>query len=1051
MARLWTSGFESKHWFSEGLNATYTTSNNGVATYDTGTLRTAGTRASLKLDSGATPGTAYATYAYATTNTRYYYFRFHIKLSSTAGESNVPIFRASIAGPTAQIEVRINASNQLQLYNVNSAANIGSPSAALNNTDWYRVEIGIENSGVASTSYAELKLNGTSVASTTTANISTTVLSLFYFGWITAPAANHQIWFDDCGINDNQGAGQTGWLGDGEVWLLLPTSDNTRGTNWYDDNGGTSNLYDALNNLPPVGVAHNVATMPATAQIYNVVAGGTTADSTYNMQTYTAVGIDAGHDIILVQAASCMGTNGTTARASNTYISSNPTETPGSTVNTPAAIADVFPTNWGKQFKTVLYNPTVTRGTAPVLAVRKAVNNAAAVDFCFAGIIVESAPPLPGTQYTLYGSDDSYGAPLANASKVTTTGTGGTEIAKTNVIGGGSGNYAELWSQGGNTTAVASIPATPTGRGWLWPVPGAGTFGTDNWSAAFAYADTQSGVNGTLTVRAFKYSGGSYTAIATLASSTFNIPSGRTVPALTPAAGTQTTVAAGDYIYIDAWAMNSSGIIGGTITVYTVTDVTAGGLANDAQTTTSHFVSSGATYTRSLTSITAAVQATNTRPLATVSAAIKALGITRPVATVSAAVKQLGITRSIGTVTASVSMQYSRSLTSITAAIKALGIQRPITVVSAAIKQANIVRPLTSVTIAVKQTNITRSLTSTSAAMKALGVSRGLTSVSVAAKQTGITKSIGSVSAAVQQVGITRSLTSVTAATLATSIRPLTNVSASIQSSAATYTRTIGSVTAAIKAISVTRNLTSVSTAVKQSGVIRPLATISAVVQQQNIQRSLTALTVAVKQTDITLPLTSISVAVKQENVVRPITSVTAAIEVAVAVVDLNYYGESTSEPAGATVSGGWRYSRDDSQTGSNAVPIPALTGQNFSWYKQFAITTTDTGFTLSNFTIKNTSDPPDGIHIYFKAASSYVQPSGSNKPDDIAGSHSSSPAGYTLLTTTPQQWYAGPITINSTGRQGDFLLLVLGVGNDYAGSIGDEAINTITWACEKG
>ncbi len=389
MARLWTSGFEGQHYLLEGLASSSSAS--PFLTYDTATKRIAGTRASAKCDSTATPAAAFIHLSFSSTNGRYYRFRGYFKRSSTTAQTSMPI--ASFRNNTgiSQLEVRLDGSNRLQLYNANSAANIGSPSAALD-TNWHRLELGIMVFGSGTLNcYAELKLDGVSIASSTVQTFSTTALGGLRFGWYNAPSASEQIWYDDCCLNDDQGTDQNSWPDAGTVWLLLPTSDNARGAGWLDDNAATTNLWDALDNLPPAGVTQAPATMPATAQIYNVTSG-TGQNMDVNMQTYTAAGIGSGEVIKLIQMWVYAGLAVATTRAVNAYIVSNPAETTPATFNITAAIAGTWPTNWMYQGRTLIYNPTVTKGTAPVARVSKEVNNTAAVMFCYAGMVVETQP-----------------------------------------------------------------------------------------------------------------------------------------------------------------------------------------------------------------------------------------------------------------------------------------------------------------------------------------------------------------------------------------------------------------------------------------------------------------------------------------------------------------------------------------------------------------------------------------------------------------------------------------------------------------------------------
>src|SRR5213079_3376565 len=82
------------------------------------------------------------------------------------------------------------------------------------------------------------------------------------FGWITNPGASKVLNIDDVAINDISGTTQTSWPGEGNIVLLKPTSDNQIGS-WTGGAGGTTNLWDAVNNTPPVGITggSNTATI----------------------------------------------------------------------------------------------------------------------------------------------------------------------------------------------------------------------------------------------------------------------------------------------------------------------------------------------------------------------------------------------------------------------------------------------------------------------------------------------------------------------------------------------------------------------------------------------------------------------------------------------------------------------------------------------------------------------------------------------------------------------------------------------------------------------
>lgn len=158
-----------------------------------------------------------------------------------------------------------------------------------------------------------------------------------------------------------------------------------------------------------------------------------------------------------------------------------------------------------------------------------------------------------------------------------------------------------------------------------------------------------------------------------------------------------------------------------------------------------------------------------------------------------------------------------------------------------------------------------------------------------------------------------------------------------------------------------------------------------------------------------------------------------------VATVNFYYYGASASEPAGANAETGWKFNREDTQSGTSPIPIPTATGQNFSWHKNFAMNVSGTGTNLSNFTIKCASaynaGSYVGLRLWWAAKSTYTQSTSAHLTDS-ASSNSTAPTNdlsvtFAAVTTSPQQWYAGPIAAGA-GRKGDFLYLALGVGYDY-------------------
>lgn len=158
------------------------------------------------------------------------------------------------------------------------------------------------------------------------------------------------------------------------------------------------------------------------------------------------------------------------------------------------------------------------------------------------------------------------------------------------------------------------------------------------------------------------------------------------------------------------------------------------------------------------------------------------------------------------------------------------------------------------------------------------------------------------------------------------------------------------------------------------------------------------------------------------------------------ATVRASWFGGAGSEPAGDSVESGFTLSRSDAKapgSGTSPVPVPSSAGTNYSWIQLWALEVTGTDSTsISNRTIRLASSLATGLYLWFKQQTTYQQPASGNKPTD-SGSDAATPAGYTLLTTSPQTYDSGSDSAGSTGRSGDFAEVVGGVDSSYTGGAG--------------
>lgn len=286
-------------------------------------------------------------------------------------------------------QISLVSTGALRLTDSNSIA-IGSDSIQLINPDgvtWYRVEIQINIDASSHGIFAELRLDGVTVASGAPSNL-INQLSTNGIGWIQAPGvAGASIYLDDYGRNDSTGANQNTWLGPGKIVLLKPISDNAR-AGFVTGAGGTTSLFNAVDNTPPVGVAD---TGTATSQIRDATSS-TTDNYDANMTSYTTAGIHAIDVINCVFWAINHGSAVTTSQPARAgRLVSNPAEGGDTTLSGQTAVG-TYPTGWAWSRGAVIYAPSVTKGTSPVLRIGKRTASTRIVDVDAMFIYVDYTP-----------------------------------------------------------------------------------------------------------------------------------------------------------------------------------------------------------------------------------------------------------------------------------------------------------------------------------------------------------------------------------------------------------------------------------------------------------------------------------------------------------------------------------------------------------------------------------------------------------------------------------------------------------------------------------
>lgn len=374
MARLATTGFE----IADPVDSSPEGVPVGTVTRDTGTFRSG--VASAKCDSGAGNAAAYVRPTGASNFTDVvisasttYYSRCYLNFTALPGTTTRVAEIAAALGSNG-LSARLTTGGKLQLFNNLSGLQVGSDSAATIATGtWYRIEISVTISAAPQLTAGELRLDGATVA--TVSGLTHTIPTQVVSGWTSAPGANKVCYVDDVALNDNSGANQNTWPGDGRIVLLKPISDSAVGASWTDDAAGTTNIWDAVTNTPPAGIA-DTTSGSGLHQIRN--AGSNSSSYDANLTSYTTAGVGATDTVnVLVPLTATGAPVVTGAKTGSLGIASNPTIANIAFVHGGTAAANfwsgaaagTYLTNWKWEVGTVTYAPSVTLGTSPVARV----------------------------------------------------------------------------------------------------------------------------------------------------------------------------------------------------------------------------------------------------------------------------------------------------------------------------------------------------------------------------------------------------------------------------------------------------------------------------------------------------------------------------------------------------------------------------------------------------------------------------------------------------------------------------------------------------------
>jgi hypothetical protein len=274
---------------------------------------------------------------------------------------------------TGALEVRVNATV------------IGTSSAAFATPGWHWVGVRV----TSGTSAVFLQIDGVNEVTGTA-----TVTSFGnQMGCASTEASAIDLFFDDLVVDD------TGFLASSKVDIALPISDNTR-TNVTGGAGGTTNLWDAINNTPPTGVASASETDTTNIEY----PASLTEDYIANLETYTTLGIAASDTILAVQSVVRHGEDIATGTKNlqNLGALTNPTVAGASvTAGSDGGAHGAEPGLWVTRLGTVTTSPSVTLGTSPTIRTSR-ISEARVACIDFMGMSVAWTPVAAAARVPFY-------------------------------------------------------------------------------------------------------------------------------------------------------------------------------------------------------------------------------------------------------------------------------------------------------------------------------------------------------------------------------------------------------------------------------------------------------------------------------------------------------------------------------------------------------------------------------------------------------------------------------------------------------------------------
>ena len=313
MSRVWSSGFELnskggvdsfKEWDADSGTSAFSIQS---------TVKRSGTYAGKisSMTSGQRHTVAHDFAASSAETNGILYFRVYMRFDTLPTAENT--FVTMQYGTTADMVgyLTISSSGTIRLYDEDGV--IGSPSAALNTGQWYRVEWMFNRTGAAGSHEMRARIDGQEFAGASNRNFSRGMNAIRLGGNLRSETQTQGVWyFDDFAGNNTSGSNQNSYPGAGKIIHLHPNAvgDNTGWSRGGSDSGSN---WGQVDEVKPNDVTDYVLATTTVIDDYNLEASGLSSLDVINVVAvaarYRAANVgDTISDYVLRVKASAGGT-----------------------------------------------------------------------------------------------------------------------------------------------------------------------------------------------------------------------------------------------------------------------------------------------------------------------------------------------------------------------------------------------------------------------------------------------------------------------------------------------------------------------------------------------------------------------------------------------------------------------------------------------------------------------------------------------------------------------------------------------------------------------